>query len=180
MYPGDDSKIEAAKLTLFPKDKRVEAEGKVRSVTASQEVTADQLVFTDSGQGPQVAYYKGNVSVSGDFARPKTDKQAADKKVHMSLRSNDLEVHSSDGNLGRIIATGGVQMFQGKQSGRGTFMEYDVTSGAVLLKGTSASPAELSDEDRSFRGCSVQIDADGTRKATNCENGRVTTSINQK
>ena len=180
MYPGDDSKIEASKLTLYPKEKRVEASGKVRSITTGQEVTADELQFRSSAEGPQVAYYKGNVSVSGDFVRPKSQTITADKKVHLSLRSNDLEIHSRDGNLGRIVARGAVDMVQGVQKGRGNFMEYDVATGAVQLTGTSASPAEVSDGDRTFRGCRVQIDADGTKKATNCENGRVTTSINKK
>jgi lipopolysaccharide export system protein LptA len=180
MYPGDDSKIEASKLTLFPKDKRVEAVGKVRSLTTGQEVTADELQFRNAAEGPQVAYYKGNVSVSGDFVRPKSEKNPSDRKVHLSLRSNDLEIHSRDGSLSRIIARGAVDMVQGVQKGHGNFMEYDVVTGALLLTGTAASPAEVSDGERTFRGCSVQIDADGTKKATNCENGRVTTSINKK
>ncbi|HZI51722.1 MAG TPA: LptA/OstA family protein, partial [Terriglobia bacterium] len=180
MYPGDDSTIKAAKLTLFPKDKRVEAAGSVFSQTSGQEVRADQLEFRNATEGPQVAYYKGNVTVSGDFAPPKSQRPATDKKVHLSLRANDLEVHSRDGNLGRIVARGNVDMVQGVQKGRGNFMEYDVTTGALLLTGTSASPAEVSDADRSFRGCRIQIDGDGTKRATNCENGRVTTSINKK
>ena len=144
MYPPDGSQIEAAKLTLFPKDKRVEAEGKVRSVAPDgQEVSAERLQFRNSGEGPQVAYYKGGVRVDGDFAAPKSDKQAAGKKTHLTLRSDDLELHSRDGNLERILAAGKVQMDRGSQKGRGTSLEYNVATGAIRLLGTNASPAEV-------------------------------------
>jgi len=179
MYPPDRSKIEAANLTLFPKDKRFEAEGKVRSMSSSgQEVTAQRLEFRDPGDGSQVAHYKGQVSVVGDFPPPKSGTQKSDKKVHLSLRSNDLDVHSKDGNLETIVATGAVEMIQGIQKGRGTSMEYNLATGATRLTGTNASPAEVfGGTERSMKGCIIQIAADGKRTATNCANEPVITSV---
>jgi lipopolysaccharide export system protein LptA len=178
MYPPDRSKIEAMTLTLFPKDKRFEAEGTVRSISSSgQEVTARRLEFVDAGNAT-VAHYKGDVSVVGDFASPKSGTQTSDKKVHLSLRSNDLKVHSRDGNLETIVATGSVDMVQGTQKGRGTSMEYDVATGATRLLGTNASPAEVfGGTERSMIGCMIQIAADGKRTATNCANEKVITSV---
>jgi lipopolysaccharide export system protein LptA len=178
MYPPDRSKIEAMNLTLFPKDKRFEAEGTVRSISSSgQEVKARRLEFMDAGDA-SVAHYKGEVSVVGDFAAPKSGTQTSDKKVHLSLRSNDLEVHSRDGNLETIVATGSVDMVQGTQKGHGSSMEYDVATGATRLMGTNASPAEVfGGTERSMKGCMIQIAADGKRTATNCANEQVITSV---
>jgi hypothetical protein len=114
----------------------------------------------------------------GDFPAPKSGTQTSDKKVHLSLRSNDLEVHSRDGNLETIVATGGVDMAQGTQKGRGTSMEYNVATGATRLMGTNASQAEVfGGTERSMKGCIIQIAADGTRTATNCANEKVITSV---
>jgi lipopolysaccharide export system protein LptA len=177
MFPPDGSKIEAQKLTLYPKDKRVEAEGKVRSFAAGQEITAQRLDFRNAEAGPQVAYYKGGVSVTGNFAPPKSASQKSDKKVPLALRSDDLEVHSKNGDLAKIVATGSVDMVQGARKGRGNFLEYDVTTGAMRLTGTSASPAEVTDARGTSQGCIIEIAADGSKSATNCANRRVTTSI---
>jgi lipopolysaccharide export system protein LptA len=175
MYPPDRSKIKAMSLALFPKDKRFEAEGDVRTVSPSgQEVTAQRLEFSDPGDGAQVGHYKGGVSVVGDFPPPKSGPEKSDKKVHMKLKSNDLEVHSKDGNLETILATGGVDMVQGTQKGTGATMEYNVATGATRLSGTNASPAEISGgTERSMKACIIRIAADGKRTATNCANQQV-------
>jgi lipopolysaccharide export system protein LptA len=172
MTPPDGSQIEAAKLTLFPKDKRVDAEGKVRSIAPDgQQVTAQRLQFRNSAEGPQVAYYKGGVTVSGNFVAPQTDKQAAGRKVQLTLRSDDLELHSRDGNLERIVASGAVEMVRGVQKGRGTFMEYNVTTGVILLLGTNASPAEITDpKNGSLQGCRIEIIAPDRKSVSNCAN----------
>jgi lipopolysaccharide export system protein LptA len=179
MYPPDRSKIEAMSLTLFPKDKHFEAEGKVRSLSSSgHEVKAQRLEFTDSGDGPKIAHYTGDVSVVGDFPPPKSQTKKSDQKVRLSLRSNDLKVHSREGNLETIVATGAVDMVQGTQKGRGTFLEYNVATGEMRLMGTSVSPAEISGgSERSMKGCTIQIAADGKRTATNCANEQVITSV---
>jgi lipopolysaccharide export system protein LptA len=183
MYPPDRSKIEAMSLTLFPKDKRFVAiggpNGRVRSISpARQEVRAQRLEFKDPGDGAQVAHYRGDVSVVGDFPAPMSGTQKSDKKVHLTLRSNDLDVHSRDGNLETIVATGAVDMVQGLQTARGTYMEYNVATGAMRLMGTSASQAEVfGGTERSMRACIIQIAADGKRTATNCANEPVKTSI---
>jgi lipopolysaccharide export system protein LptA len=104
--------------------------------------------------------------------------QKSDKKVHLTLRSNDLDVHSRDGNLDKIVATGAVDMVQGIQNGRGTYMEYDVATGATRLMGTSAVPAEVfGGTERSLKACIIQIAADGKRTATNCANEPVKTIV---
>jgi lipopolysaccharide export system protein LptA len=180
MYPPDHSQIKATNLTIFPKEKRFEAEGKLlRTVSPSgQIVDAQRLEFADSANGPQVAHYTGNVTVVGDFPAPGAGTQKSDKRVHLSLQSNDLKLHSKEGNLEMIVATGDVRMDQGTQRGRGVSMDYNVQTGATHLRGTSTSPAEISGgTERSLKGCMIELAADGKRTATNCANEKVITTV---
>jgi lipopolysaccharide export system protein LptA len=115
--------------------------------------------------------------VSGDFDPPKAEAQKTNKKRHLELKSDDLEVHSGNGSLDRIVATGSVEITQGVRKGRGTFLTYDVATGTTLLTGTSASPAMVNVEGKDSQGCSIRMEADGSGEIRSCENGSVITSI---
>jgi lipopolysaccharide export system protein LptA len=168
MYPADGSKVEAENLTLFPKEKRFEARGKVRTEASEKRiVTADSLDFRESGEKQQTAHYVGNVFVSGPFGPPKNEGKSG-RKVDLELRTRDLVVDSRNGDLDTIVASGAVDLTQRGRKGRGERLVYNGTTGDILLIGTSASEAEISDPDRTWKACTIQIAADGSKTAMPC------------
>jgi len=178
MYPPDGSKIQGDHLTVFPNDKRFEAEGKVRSDASQQRViTAQRLEFTDSGDGQQRAHYIGDVSVSGYFDAPKNAAQKTQKSALLELKTRDLDVQSRNGDLDRIFANGSVAFTQGLRRGHGERLEYNVTTGETLLLGTNSSDAEVSEGTRILKGCSIQIGSDGSNAAHTCSDRSVTSSL---
>lgn len=180
MYPPDGSKIQSDRLTVFPNDKRFEAEGNVRSDASQQRViTARKLEFSDASDN-QAAHYSGDVSVSGYFDAPKTAGQKTQKSGLLELKARDLVVQSRNGDLDRILANGGVALTQGVRKGHGERLEYSVTTGETLLLGTSSSDAEVSEGTQLFKACSIQIAADGGKNLTTCSDRSVTSSFKIK
>lgn len=181
MLPGDDSKVEADHLTLYPKQKRFVAKGNVRSRQASeQKINAQHLDFTDAGD-KQRAHYTGNVSVEGYFGPVKADKakaDKADKRTFLELRTDDLVIDSRKGDLDLIVAQGGpVDLTQGARKSRGDRLVYNVTTGNILLTGTPASGAEVSEPERTLKGCSIEIAADGGKTVKPCSDRSVESSF---
>jgi lipopolysaccharide export system protein LptA len=133
------------------------------------------LEFSDSGEGQQRAHYTGAVSVSGYFDSPKTAGQKTQKSVLLELNARDLDVHSKNGDLDRILANGDVAFTQGTRKGHGERLDYNVSTGESLLTGTTSSDAEVSDGTRLVqKGCSIQIAADGEKIAKTCSDRSVT------
>ena len=181
MYPSDGSKVEAENVTVFPKDKRFEAKGKVRTEAAEKRVvTSDALEFSESAAREQTAHYIGNVVVSGYFSPPRTLTEKNGKRSILELLTRDLVVNSRNGDLQTVIATGAVDLTQGSRRGRGERLEYNLTTGDILLMGTNASEAEVSEPDQSFKACTILIAADGSKKAMPCSDRGVTSSIKIK
>jgi hypothetical protein len=185
MVPPDGSKVEADHLILFPKQKRFEAEGNVRSFggTSQQKITAQRLDFLDSDT-QQTAHYSGSVRVEGYFASAKRDQQKADKadkKAFLELQARDLVVESRQGDLDTIIAKDGVTLNQGARRSRGEYLEYKVTTGDMLLTGTPSAEAEVSDPERTMNGCVIRIAGDGSKSVKPCSDRSVTfTDKNKK
>jgi len=73
-----------------------------------------------------------------------------------------------------------VDLTQGSRRGRGERLEYNVTTGDILLMETSASEAEVSEPDQYFKACTILIAADGSKKAMPCSDRGVTSSIKIK
>jgi lipopolysaccharide export system protein LptA len=178
MYPPDGSKIQGDHLTVFPNEKRFEVDGNVRSDASQQRViTAGRLEFTDSGDGQQRAHYTGDVSVSGYFDAPKNGPQKTQKSALLELKTRDLDVQSRNGDLDRILANGSVAFTQGLRKGHGEQLEYNVTTGESLLLGTNSSDAEVHEGTTTFKGCSIQIAADGSKAVKTCSDRSVTSSL---
>jgi LPS export ABC transporter protein LptC len=169
MYSGD-GKIEGDRVTVYPKENRFEAEGRVHSQTAELQVWSAGLQVKDSGRNQQVAHYTRNV-------------RAVKRDGMLDLRSQDLTVNLRSGEKGgqvdTIIATGGVSVTQATRTGRGDRMEYNVATKEMLLVGTNASEAEVRERgtDEFVKGCSITVRADGSKAAKPCSDRGVTSSI---
>lgn len=167
MIPGDGSQIEADHLIVFPKEKRFQAEGNVKTI-AEHTVTAKSMEANESGN----AHYTGDVFIRGAFRAPSSEKQKMEKKVTLELRTRDLDVHSNNGDVETIIAREGVDLTQGVQKGRGDRLEYNVSTGDLLLIGTSAAEAEIREPDRFLKGCSIHLKPDGGKEVTSCKDSK--------
>jgi hypothetical protein len=182
MYPPDGSKTDADHLLVFPNEKRFEADGNVRSSGAGdsqQKITAQRLDFRDR-ENIQIAHYTGAVKAQGFWGPMNREKQAAakgTKKTFLELQARDLVIQSRNGDLDRIVAEGAVDLTRGVQRGRGERFEYNVATGDILLTGTPSAEAEVSEPDRSAKGCTVQIAADGGKTVTPCSDRRATSSF---
>jgi len=181
MLPGDNSKVAADRLSLYPQQKRFEAEGHVQSTPAPQQkINANRLEFADFGDR-QTAHYTGDVRVEGYFGPLKADKAQADKtakRTFLELRTLVLDIESKGGDLEMIIAQGGpVDLTQGARKSRGDRLTYNVTTGDILLTGTPASEAQVSEPERTLKGCSIQIAADGDKSVKPCPDRGVESSF---
>jgi lipopolysaccharide export system protein LptA len=165
MLPNDGTKIETDHLTAFPKEKRFIADGKVKT-TGEQTVMAKHLEANDSGE----AHYSGDVALNGFFPAPKSEKQKSDKKVSLELHARDLDVHSKNGEVETIIATDGVTLTQALRKGHGDRLEYRVSTGDILLTGSSGAEAEVTEPDRNMTGCSIHLKPDGSKEVWSCKN----------
>jgi lipopolysaccharide export system protein LptA len=173
MFPPGGDQIEADVLTVFPKENRFEAQGKVSSRSSGMDVSAATLDFRDHGDNRQTAHYTGSpVKVS----TKKTEKTRS-----MELQTEDLTVQLKSGEGGgadTIVATGGVQLTQGTRKGSGQRLEYRVSTGETLLVGSAAAEAEVHESSgNSVKGCMIQIAADGRKNATQCANRSVTSEF---
>ena len=115
--------------------------------------------------------------MSGYFDAPKTAGQKTQKSALLELKTRDLDVHSRNGDLDRILANGDVVLTQGLRKGHGERLEYDVTTGETLLIGTSSSDAEVSEGKQLMKGCSIRIAADGGKTVNTCSDRSVTSSF---
>jgi lipopolysaccharide export system protein LptA len=176
MTPGDGTQVETDHLTVYPKKKEFVADGRVKT-TGEYTVTARHLVATESGN----AHYTGDESqpviIDGDFPEPKSEKQKTGKKVSLELRTHDLDVESRNGDVETIIAREGVNLTQGVRKGRGDRLEYNVTTGDIVLMGTEASEAEVREPDKSVTGCSIHLKPDGGKDVKSCKDRSTTSSF---
>jgi hypothetical protein len=105
-------------------------------------------------------------------------KQKTNKKVRLELRTRDLVVHSKNGDVETIIAREGVDLTQGLRKGHGSRLEYNVTTGDLLLEGTEASQAEVREGlEKSVTGCSIHIKPDGGKDVKSCKDRSTTSSF---
>jgi hypothetical protein len=108
--------------------------------------------------------------------KAKADKTA--KRTFLELRTQDLVIESRGGDLEMIVAQGGpLDLTQGARKSRGDRLEYNVTTGDILLTGTPASEAEVSEPERTLKGCSIQIAADGGKTVKPCPDRSVESSF---
>ena len=168
MFPGN-GQVDADHVVVFPMDNHFEAEGNVYSRSSEVQVWAKTMEFNDLGENAQSAHYTGGV---------RTEK--SDKNGPLELKTQDLKVHSKGGGPEVIVATGGVDMTQGRRRGHGDRMGYNVKTGESLLEGTKDSDAEVRDSDDSVKGCAIQIFADGRREVKPCADRSVISSFKPK
>ena len=94
------------------------------------------------------------------------------------MRTRDLVVHSKNGDVETIIAREGVDLTQGLRKGHGSRLEYNVTTGDLLLEGTEASQAEVREGlEKSVTGCSIHIKPDGGKDVKSCKDRSTTSSF---
>jgi LPS export ABC transporter protein LptC len=169
MFPPS-GQIDADRLTAYPKENRFEAEGKVSTKLQAMEATADKLDFREAGENRQTAHYTGNV----------VSTQQTGKGQIMRLQTQDLNVELKSGEAGgaeTIVATGGAHLTQGVRTGNGERLEHNARTGETLLIGTPAAEAEVRESGKVFKGCRIQILADGSKTATQCAGRSVTSEI---
>jgi LPS export ABC transporter protein LptC len=161
-------KIDADELVYYPKRNRFEADKNVSSTGDRFRARSDRLVFIDEGNDRQTADYTGNVTAT------KTDEQGVD----LVLTTQALKVELKSGKMETLVATSGADITKGTQwKGSGDSVDYNVATGKIVLKGTSAKEAELRRGVESIRGCVITIIPKGGESVLPCSDRSVPFTI---
>jgi LPS export ABC transporter protein LptC len=158
----DTGKVNAERLVVFPKEKRFESSGSVRSQADEFDITANRLELTQTSDGGQRARYSGKVVA-----------RKTDRKGEMVLESEALDVHFRDGKAETLIASIGVSFSHGARTGFGERLEYSGATGDAVLSGSESRQAEVRQPGDFLKGCSIQILAGGDASVRPCEGGGV-------
>jgi lipopolysaccharide export system protein LptA len=161
-------KIEADELVAYLKTKGFDAEKNVVSTGDRFRARSDRLILTNGGNEGQTAVYTGNVTAT------KTSEQGVD----LVLTTQALKVELKSGKMERLLATEGADITQGTQwKGYGDSVDYNLATGQVVLKGTSAKEAEVRRGPEFVRGCVITVIPKGREEVLPCGDRSVTSTI---
>jgi len=170
LFPNS-GQIDAGHLVAYPRENRFVAGGGVSSIGVGFSATSRDLVFTDKGDAGQTAHYTGDVVA----------RQTDDKGAVLLLETSDLEVHLKSGQMEDLVATMGANITQGSErKGHGERVDYNATTGDILLTGTNSAEAEVHKGEDIVKGCTIQITKSGGESVTPCAGRSVKSSIQTK